>query len=136
MAPIRRNLSQPLSASEFDGKERRTARKIKRKTKRIAKVQEKIKKKQSDHDSGKKKIDYDKTKGLSKTARNTRKYIKLQKKRDKLESQVESLKPKSNASGFGNPKTKTYVYNDPRFKEMGRDKRGNKMKNKRQTEKK
>ena len=99
MAPIRRNLSQPLSASEFDGKERRTARKIKRKTK-----------------------------GFSKTARNTRKYIKLQKKRDKLESQVESLKPKSNASGFNGKNSKTYIYNDPRFKEMGRDKRGNKIK--------
>ena len=130
MAPIRRNLSQPLAASEFDGKERRTARKIKRKNKRIAKVQEKIKKKQADHDSGKKKIDYDKTKGLSKTARNTRKYLKLQKKRTKLESQVKSLKPKSNASGFGNPNTKTYIYNDPRFKEMGRDKDGNKIKKK------
>ena len=51
MAPIRRNLSQPLSTSEFDGKEKRTAkktaRKIKRKNKRIAKVQEKIKKKTS-----------------------------------------------------------------------------------------
>jgi len=130
MAPIRRNLSQPLSTSEFDGKERRTARKIKRKTKRIAKVNEKIKKKQADHDSGKKKIDYDKTKGLSKTARNTRKYIKLKEKRDKLESDVKSLKPKSNASGFGNSKTKTYIYDDPRFKEMGRDKHGNKIKKK------
>ena len=130
MAPIRRNLSQPLSTSEFDGKEKRTARKIKRKTKRIAKVNEKIKKKQADHDSGKKKIDYDKTKGLSKTARNTRKYIKLKEKRDKLESDVKSLKPKSNASGFGNSKTKTYIYDDPRFKEMGRDKHGNKIKKK------
>ncbi len=132
MAPIRRNLSQPLSTSEFDGKEKRTAkktaRKIKRKNKRIAKVQEKIKKKQADHDSGKRKIDYDKTKGLSKTARNTRKYLKLQKKRTKLQNQVESLKPKSTASGLGNPKTKTYIYDDPRFKEMGRDKHGNKIK--------
>ncbi len=125
---IRRNLSQPLAASEFDGKERRTARKIKRKNKRIAKVQEKIKKKQADHDSGKRKIDYDKTKGLSKTARNTRKYIKLQKKRDKLESQVGSLKTKSNDSGFNGKNSKTYLYNDPRFKDMGRDKDGNKMK--------
>ena len=38
-------------------------------------------------------------------------------------------KPKSNASGFGNPNAKTYVYNDPRFKTMGRDKNGNKIKN-------
>jgi hypothetical protein len=128
MAPIRRNLSQPLSESEFDGKAKRTARKIKRKTKRIAKVNEKINKKQADHDSGKKKIDYDKTKGLSKTARNTRKYIKLKEKRDKLRSDVKSLKPKSTASGFGNPNTKTYIYDDPRFKEMGRDKRGVKQK--------
>jgi len=37
-------------------------------------------------------------------------------------------KPKSNASGFGNPKSKTYVHDDPRFKEMGRDKYGNKTK--------
>ena len=37
-------------------------------------------------------------------------------------------KPKSNASGFGNPNAKTYVYNDPRFEAMGRDKNGNKIK--------
>ena len=54
--------------------------------------------------------------------------LSSRKKRTKLQNQVESLKPKSTASGLGNPKTKTYIYDDPRFKEMGRDKHGNKIK--------
>ena len=127
---IKRNLSQPLAASMMDGKEKRTARKIKRKTKRIAKLKTKIKKKQDDSDSGKRLIDYDKTKGLSKTARNTRRYQSLLKKRKKLTKDVAALKPKQGPASFGNSNTKTYIYNDPRFKAMGRDKNGNKIKKK------
>jgi len=48
----------------------------------------------------------------------------------KTPAKKKTITKKSNASGFGNSKTKTYIYNDPRFKDMGRDKNGNKIKKK------
>tara|TARA_R110000787_G_scaffold147013_1_gene260718 strand:+ start:295 stop:621 length:327 start_codon:yes stop_codon:yes gene_type:complete len=104
----KRDLSTPLATSFFS-KEKRTERKIKRKTKKIEKLTEKM--------------EVRKSKG--------KKTGKQEVKRENLRDEVRTLKPKkSNASGFSGSKSKTYIYNDPRFKEMGRDKQGNKIKKK------